>query len=293
MGELGATTEYLYWSNRRVNRFLEDNNLAAVPVTSTITSPAFSWLPTFSRSTTKSRALRPQATKVIEEALGQLAVTKFNAPGPVTYAKGISTVVFGEFITWLVQPVRQPAVMFTAVDYDRRDRGSVAICLYGSMDNFLEYVQSAGPGYDGGPLGEGWVSSAAPAVYNFIRSQGQQLSAPYDEPEDMAVEALKIADGQGMYRAFDEVEFGTEKAWQRAFTYGDARKSQWLAQIYLDVDLEASDVGRTDGFRRVLIGSPLWIRTPSPKAIRLYSKSDDRDVALNREIQARRGYHEV
>jgi len=82
--------------------------------------------------------------------------------------------------------------MFTAVDYDSKDRESVAICLYGSMDNFPEYVQSAGPASYGGPLAEGWVSSAAPAVFNFIKSHGKQFDDPYSEHMDMTVAALSL-----------------------------------------------------------------------------------------------------
>ncbi len=284
MGELGGTVEYLYWSSRRTNRFLEDNGLVVQPVTHTISSPSLSWLPIFSRSTSSSGGLRPQVAKRIETALGQIAVTRFNAPGPVTYAKGTSTVVFGEFITWLVQPERQPAVMFTEVDYDRRNRRSVAVCLYGSMDNFSEYVQSVGPGYNGGPLEEGWVSSSAPAVYNFIKSHGKQFDRLFT-PEIMAIEALKVADGQGIYKAFQDIELGIYRPWQRSFTYGDVRRAEWLAQIYLDVELHTTE----DGFRRVLVGAPLWIRTPKLRSVRLYATSEDPCVVADRKSQAKRG----
>lgn len=284
-GELGGTVEYLYWSNRRISRFLEDNNLAVPPVTRTVTTPSLSWLPTFSRSTTSSGSLRPQVAKVIERSLGQIAVSRFNSPGPIKYAKGTSTVVFGQFKTWLVKPTRQPAVMFTAVDYDRRNQGSVAVCLFGSMENFPEYVQSSGPGIDGGLLTEGWVASSAPAVYNFIASHGTQLDDPYFDPEDMAVEALKIANSQGMSHAAEDTELGLNEPWRRAFTYGDAREAQWLAQIYLDVDLLTTDEGCRYGFRRVLVGAPLWIRTPDPRAIRLYATSDDVEITAPRKKQ--------
>ena len=50
MGELGGTVEYLYWSTRKTNRFLEDNDLVVRAVTRTVTSPSLSWLPTFSKS---------------------------------------------------------------------------------------------------------------------------------------------------------------------------------------------------------------------------------------------------
>jgi hypothetical protein len=53
----------------------------------------------------------------------------------------------------------------------------------------------------------------------------------------------------------------------------------------LDVDLLAVGKGRQDGFRRVLVGAPLWIRTVDPHAIRLYATSDDSDIAANRQAQ--------
>jgi hypothetical protein len=173
--------------------------------------------------------------------------------------------------------------MFTTADYDKGDRESVAICLYGSMDNFPEYVQEAGPGFR-----DGWVSSSAPAVYNFIKSHGKQFDDPYLEPEEMAVEALLIADGQGLSPAFSGDARGTDRAWERALTYGDAPKAQWLAQIYLDVDLLATESGRQDGFRRVLIGAPLWIRTPDPQAVDLYAMSNNPEILQARQTRARR-----
>lgn len=193
IGELGGTVQYLYWSSRRTARFLEDNNIGDRQVTRTFTTPAIGWLPTLSQTATSSGSLRPQVAKVIERALGQIAVTRFNAPGPIRYAKGTSTVVFGEFKAWQAEPERQPALMFTAVDYDRKDRQSVAICLFGSMDNFPDYIQSAGPGSR-----DGWVSSGAPAVYDFLRSHGKQLPNPYFSADELAIDALGIADGQGL-----------------------------------------------------------------------------------------------
>jgi hypothetical protein len=288
MAERGGYIEYLYWSSRRTDRFLEDNDLADKPVTRTVTSPSLGWIPTFSQSTTSSGTSRPRVARNIEKSLGQIAVSRFDAPGPIHYAKGVSTVVFGEFLLGVnSEDPRQPAVMFTAVDYDHDDRDSVALCLYGSMDNFPEYVQASGPALGGGPLqgAAGWVSSSAPKIYSFIKSHGQKPDDRYWTPEHLAREALKIANGQGICRAFADCEFGLNKPWQRAFTYGDAREAEWFAQIYLDVDMEATQSGRADGFRRVLIGAPLWIRTPDPRAVRLYSRTEDTDVVLDRGTQ--------
>jgi hypothetical protein len=289
MRELGGTVEYLYWSTRRTERFLNDNNIPVPQLSTTIASPGRGLLPTFSRTVVDLGNRRPQIAKKIEAALGQIAVRRFDGPSPIKYAKGTSPVVFGEFITWDVEHGRKPAVMFTAVDYDWQDRRSVAICLYGSMDNFPEHVQAAGPGYDGGPLDEGWVSSSAPAVYNFIRSHGKQLDDPYYKPARMAEEALKIADGQGMFKnSGDSDHLGLDEAWERSFTYGEVAKAQWLAEIYLDVDLSAEPNGATDGFRRVLVGAPLWVRTPDLQAIKLYADSDLAELTRNAKPRAKR-----
>ncbi len=135
---------------------------------------------------------------------------------------------------------------------------------------------------------ESWVSSSAPAVYNFIASRGTQLdNGLYSAPEDMAVEALKIAYDQGLTGPADATR-GINEPWKRAFTYGHAREAQWLAKIYLDVDLLTTDHGPQFGFRRVLVGAPLWIRTPDPRTIRLYATSDDIEVAASRRTRANR-----
>jgi hypothetical protein len=284
MGELGGTVEYLYWSTRRTSRFMEDNGLSVQPITRTLTSPSLGWLPTFSRSSTSVNGTRPQIAKAIESALGQIAVTRFNAPGPIQYAKGTGPVVFGEFMGMSPEEGR-PAVMFTTVDYSRRDRGSVFVCLFGSMDNFPEYVQVSGP-----RANRGWTSSAARAVFHFIKSHGKELNhhPTYiaETPADMAFAALQIAVAQGSYRGEWNRPEGLDRPWKRAYTYGDTREAQWLAQIYLDVtqeEFEAENI-KLEGYghgipvRRVLVGAPLWIRTPDPRAVRIYANCDDLDM---------------
>lgn len=291
MGELGGTVEYLYWSVRRTNRFIEDNDISVQPVTRTFTSPSFGWLPTFSRSRASASETRPRIAKAIESALGQIAVTRFNAPGPIQYAKGTSVVVFGDFMGVASQQEERPAVMFTTMNYSRSDRESVAVCLFGSMENFCEYIKESGP-----RTHWGWASSAAPSVFRFLQSNGTDLdSYPFpSSPGKMAAAALQIAHSQGTYRPSWECTYGMDRPWQRSYTYGDAREAQWLAQIYVDVtreDFEEEGIDITDyahniPVRRVLLGAPLWIRSPGPRAVRLYAFCDDRGEPLGNPVSS-------
>jgi hypothetical protein len=55
---------------------------------------------------------------------------------------------------------------------------------------------------------------------------------------------------------------------------GYADPAEWLAEVYLDVDLTHSpETGykRSGDFRRILVGAPLWVRAAHPGAIRLYA----------------------
>jgi hypothetical protein len=182
--------------------------------------------------------------------------------------------------------------MFTVVDYSRRYREAVAVCLFGSMDNFPEYIRESGP-----RTAQGWTSSAARSVFKYLKSHGRDIEGDgfLDTLGDMAYAALQIARDQGTYKGAWECTYGLDRPWERSYTYGDAVEAQWLAQIYLDMTLEEIylDMTREDreaGFeagydveglseeipyRRVLIGAPLWIRTPGPRAVRLYAHCDD------------------
>lgn len=134
------------------------------------------------------------------------------------------------------------------------------------MTNFAEFVQSAQA-----PPGTGWSSSASPEVLAFILSRCSEIPPGYHERSEIAIEALKIADGQGLNgRDDDPVNM---LPWKRAFTLGDVRETaEWLAEVYYDVDL-LSEIGEPfDGYGRIVIGAPLWIMTPYIKNIRLYEE---------------------
>jgi hypothetical protein len=268
VGELGGSVTYLYWSERRVERILSDNGLQ-FPVRSTkVSSPSvYTLAPTVEYTSNGRTPQRSSIAELVERSLGQAVISNYDSdPGP-RYAKGVGTLVFGEFINDFEdhrKDINRRALIFSSCDYGDSDKDSVAICLFGSMDNFADYVQSSGI-----PSESGWTSSAAPSVLDFLA--GKWTDA-VDEPsrEEIAIEALKIADSQGMTGGMREPPL---KGWRRSFTYGDIQSiAEWFAEIYLDVDLISSGMGRVDGFRRIVVGAPIWVRTPRLRAVRLYNE---------------------
>jgi hypothetical protein len=281
MGELGGSVTYLYWSERRIQRLLSDNGILISTSSTKITSPSISGLiPTVEHTFNPPLQFRANIAAAIERAFGQTVVSNFDGEPGARYASGRGTLVFGEFIHDYpehLQGINQRALAFTSCDYDETDKNSVAICLFGSMDNFADYVQTSGT-----PSENGWTSSAAPSIMNFL--SGRWTDA-VTEPsrEEIAIEALKVADSQGMSGGTMDPPL---KGWRRGFTYGDIQDTaEWLAEVYLDVDLPSSGYRRTDGFRRIIVGAPIWIRTPRLRAIRLYSEYRTAEL----EAAAKRG----
>jgi len=66
-----------------------------------------------------------------------------------------------------------------------------------------------------------------------------------------------------------------DKPWTRGFTLGHATESE-CAQIYSDVVLDKDrwtfdrDGGTSPDVDRILIGAPLWVRTPGAHAVTRY-----------------------
>jgi len=142
MGELGGVVTYLYWSERRVQAILTDNGIQLPESSSKITSPSFNGLaPIYEHSVGGRKPLRANIADLIEHALGQSVISRFDSDSGPRYAKGVGTLVFGQFINDFDYPqesAKHRALMFTSCDYDESDRGSVAICLFGSMEGYAK-----------------------------------------------------------------------------------------------------------------------------------------------------------
>lgn len=256
MGELGVVQQYVYWSERRVLRWLEDQDLQQSHKTQrTVTTPGFGGkLPTVAWSREQDGfPSRPRLAKLVESKWGDLAVTDFDAPPPIGWAKGRGYVQLSDFIA---RPGGQ-AVMYTEVDTEHGSK--VGICLFGSTENYADFVTDSGT-----PRQDGWTSSAAQHVFEYLRN-GTLGTVWLDTPESIAIEALRIARTQGLTAS----THNSVKPKDRGYTYGEVLDGEWFAEIYLDCSFEDLDTVECD---RVLVGAPFWVRTPGLRAINLFGE---------------------
>lgn len=260
MGERGAMSRYLYWSERRIHQIAEDNDIRLQRrFRLTAKSPKIPFVPDFEVSQEANKLGRPEIARRIEMAIGAQAVEDFVNPPPVRFAKGIGRVSFAEFAG--TRAHQNGVVVHTSTQSSTGVR--VEVCLFGSLDNMADYAAGSAP-----TLG-GWVSSAAPAIESFLLSHGTVNNSQWDDLESLSVEALKIARYQGITHSLEE---HAGKPWTRGFTLGHADDSVWYAQIYSDVELDKArwDWQIDEEVDRILIGAPLWFRSPLPQAITRY-----------------------
>jgi hypothetical protein len=251
----GVIRRYAYWSDRRIRQIAVDNDIALerrLRWTSKVRVPFIGEL----GIDEEGRSLRRnEIARKIEEAIGELAVADFVTPPAIRFAKGIGQISFSQIAG--VSTVNKGIVAHTSVGSS--DGHRVEVCMFGSMDNMAGYVGA----HD--RTADGWVSSAAPAVEEFVKSRGTINQSQWDDDEAIAVEALKIATEQGIT---PDSEPG--KPWTRGFTLSHADDSEWFAEIYRDVVLDKDRWDLDKPVDRVMIGAPLWIRTPGTQSITRY-----------------------
>ncbi|MGW6322890.1 DUF7019 family protein [Streptomyces sp. NPDC055097] len=242
---------YLYWSERRVRAVAEEIGLAM--------ERGWQWSFTLSLPMTqfqigeRTRSQnRLRTSQRLLRRLGPLAAAAFDAPPPVSYAQGVGHVEFAEFVGSYATNKGVLCHIRTRCHEGR----TVDIVLFGSA----EHVEGFRPG---DAIDDGWVSSAAPAIEELLRSRGTENTWLWDDDQSRAVEALKIAVRQGEQHGGEH----DGRPWSRGYTLGHDRQAQWCAEVYADVVLDDSrwandlavDLGLND-VHRIVIGAPLWIR---------------------------------
>ncbi|MFF3129523.1 hypothetical protein ACFVRD_46790 [Streptomyces sp. NPDC057908] len=138
------------------------------------------------------------------------------------------------------------------------------VVLFGSM----EHVEGFRPG---DAIEAGWVSSAAPAIEELLRSRGTENTCQWDDDQSRAVEALRIAVQQGQLPGQEH----EGRSWTRGYTLGHQRRAHWCAEVYADVVLDDGcwnldgELGLADA-HRIVIGAPLWVRALQPDTLVRY-----------------------
>ncbi|KFU78455.1 hypothetical protein SAMN04489729_6874 [Amycolatopsis lurida] len=260
MTEYGGVQRYLYWSDRLVGKYLDDLGVRVMEKRQRkISTPNIrGFLPAVEWSEEGPAVTRPDLAAKLERGLGQSVVDTFASPPPVHFARGVGDVVFGEFVG--TEPGR--AVMYTTVS--EPDGGRIAVCLFGSVHNYADFVADSGA-----PSQHGWTCSEAGSIRRFLDEECR-VRPSWASEEELARDAVKVACSQGEDGAVPVAR--RRCGWHRGHTYGDTGEvGEWLAEIYCDFDFRKTQLGPQDGHDRVLIGAPFWLRTPSLRAIRLYA----------------------
>lgn len=257
-GEAGSIGRYLYWSDRLVREFAQDNGIDLDRRGAWTLSAS---LKIFSASRTSSRGalFRDEVADRIRRAVGQQAVDDFVTPPPVRFATGTGHVQMGEYVAHSGD--QHTAYLHTRVVASDGKRCDV--CLFGSMHNYTDWTRGTKSDQ------RGWVASSGPWIERLLSSRGVENTWP-DDPDDfepIAMEALKVVTSQGV-TTLDELHEGLPET--RAYTLGHADEAEWFAQIICDVELTK---GRwlDDETDRILIGFPLWVRSTRPTALTPYT----------------------
>ncbi|MFJ7059997.1 hypothetical protein ACIQVA_20130 [Streptomyces microflavus] len=259
---------YVYWSERLVGEVIDDNGVRLDPrIKSALKlGVAGSGLDLTGRDREKTSF---EIAEKLKKKLRSHMVSDLDTPGPLRLVQGEGWVEVAEFQRWdagLEHTLGQRTAVIHAQTVTQEGR-RVDICLFGSLKNLRGYtILEEDPG-------SGWVSSAAPAIQEFIALRGAAPSARtrdtwgYDE-EAVAVEALKVALFQGISNEY------TRRPEARAFTVMDFKASEYVAVIYKDVTLTPDRWDHEpdmNGVSRILIGAPLWLRMTRPETMRTYS----------------------
>ncbi|WP_157362017.1 hypothetical protein [Haloechinothrix halophila] len=263
MGKLRVVQRYAYWADRRIRTIAADNGISLDRRTNWKAKIGNIPLIGGMEFAQDARILdRAEVAKRIEKAIGRRAIQDSVTPPKGYFAKGVGHVEFAQLAG--VYGRRDGAVMHTSIRTSTGDR--VDVCLFGSLENMADHAGAS----DKPP--EGWTSSAARTIELYVQSRGTVNDSQWDDPETLALEVLKIATEQGI---IGEWKDHVDKPWTRGFTLGCAEESEWFAEIYDDVVLDKDRwTFRHDeagyGVDRILIGAPLWVRTPSPQAMKRY-----------------------
>jgi hypothetical protein len=244
MGERGDFTRYSYWSDRRVRSIAEDGGIDLSPRWRSRLAVSVPMLNSAVEFEREPRALyRNEIADRIERAIGDIAVEDFATPPKVRFAKGVGQVEFTHLVGC------EPPRVVLGVRSVASDGTRVAVCLFGSRDNLAGFV-----GTETHYVGGGRATSSGSSISSWLVSGFSKDKAGPVNPQAVSFEAVDVA-------------FGTGRASRRdrerpEYTFDEMADLEWFAEIYSDVLLDRGRWVEAASADRVLIGAPLWVRTP-------------------------------
>lgn len=237
---------YLYWSDRRIRRIAEDNDISLDRKAAwSISTPSLPFLPQVGARGEKRNLSRHAIAVRVEAAIGIHAVADFVTPPKVAFAKGCGDVTFASYTPWYGRPKKEAALLHTRTTSS--DGSRVDVTLFGSMENCADYL--AGSNAEA-PM---WSSSSTRDIERFIASQGTRNDSQYDDDESIGVEIVRTINTQGM---------------ADQYVFEHAKSVEWFAEVYHDVQLtkdrwrfSPGSADMPEPTDRILIAAPLWVRT--------------------------------
>ncbi|WP_063047115.1 hypothetical protein [Nocardia pseudovaccinii] len=249
---------YLYWSDRRIRNVAGDCGIKIERRGDmTVKSPRVPGVPQVEWKQRDPALSRSAISDKIERGVRGDVLTDFRPRSIGRFAKGTGSIFFSELTQGL------EVTMISAGTEARTPQGEpVAICMFGSFENLIEVLT------DGEVPRVGWSSSSLRHVVKFIETELLEPNECYGTDAGLAYSAAQIVFENG----------GDDRyPWRRSFTYGHLRDvGEWFMEVFLDIwiapDEVPSQYNSLFRFRRIIVGAPLWIRTPSAKALRVYNR---------------------
>lgn len=240
-----ALQRYLYWSDRRVRSVLQDVGFIPTDRQRTMTTSAQP-LGRFGMTLSSEELrpwTRPELARIIERRVGRDAARCLDGITRIRWAKGAGTIDFNEFMPHSDGRPAERTMMYTSST--AKDGTLIGVCLFGKSESYDAFTVERRP--------DGWHSSGEPDVLRFLQQRDPE--GPFD-PEYVALSALTIAHHPASVH-------------REGLTFGDVdHQCEWFAEIYLDFKFSSPITNHSealDGHSRVLVGAPLWVRTPPTK----------------------------
>lgn len=249
---------FLYWSDRRIRNVASDCGIKIERGgDATLKSPRIPGLPQAEWKQRDPVPARSATAEKIEKGVRGDMLSDFGPRSSGRFAKGLGTVFFSE----LTQGA--DVTMISAGAEGRTPQGDpVAICMFGSFENLTEVLTN------GDVQRYGWSSSSLRHVARFMETELLEPNECFGTDAGLAYAAAQIVFESG----------GDDRyPWRRGFTYGHLRDvGEWFMEVFLDISIAPEEVPpqyhSLRRFRRIIVGAPLWIRTPTEKALRVYNQ---------------------